>query len=655
MFGILPLIFALVIAQTAEHLPPPPTVSGMAPWLESVLVIIACVVAWAVSVLVAARFLRSNRSPRLLAMWDAMTTGATLGIFALWCYELGWGQIAGFSSLVQLAPFIGMLIPAWYAGGLAWSAAGDRRPAVELLAMRLKFGLLPALVALGLFDLARWLVVEPLFKLEQADAGAHPMLSLLLMAASFGTVFAVLLIMPMAVVRLWGARQMPASPERELIEDGCRRAGIAVSRIMTWPPAAGRLYNAAVMGMIPRFRYVLFSTDLLRDLPNDQLTAVLGHELGHIKHRHLWIYLLFLVVSVMWSWGLSVPAAELLAVVPGFDHIGFEARQGFAVVMLFLLFLRFLFGVLSRACERQADLAGAKLAGSTEAMRQALLSVSVLSGQPVDAPSWRHHSIRERMAYLATVQEDPEAEPRHHGEVRRLLLMVCLLLVVGIGTIAMLPMGLGSADAWLDDHPETAELLDHATDTGAWKDLSIHMAEVDDEQAQMIRMIITQRMQERFVNYQTELNAGRATTSEAQELYAIRGLLYPLVAQPSDNPDFDVYMANNAAYAAVAGTSEPSAEDLEIARSALPMLNRAAHHEASSAYHDTVGAILFRLGKRDEARNHFSIASQLAPRDMPKDRLGGFLDLLQRRIIASGKPEATLPLELAPSGQSDED
>jgi len=49
--------------------------------------------------------------------------------------------------------------------------------------------------------------------------------------------------------------------------------------------------NAAVMGFIPRFRYVLLSDLLLETMTDEQVEAIFAHELGHVMHRHLfWLW-----------------------------------------------------------------------------------------------------------------------------------------------------------------------------------------------------------------------------------------------------------------------------------------------------------------------------------------------------------------------------
>ena len=57
--------------------------------------------------------------------------------------------------------------------------------------------------------------------------------------------------------------------------------------------------NAAVMGFVPRLRYILMSDLLLETMTDEQIEAVFAHELGHVVHRHMSWYVVFMVVLVL--------------------------------------------------------------------------------------------------------------------------------------------------------------------------------------------------------------------------------------------------------------------------------------------------------------------------------------------------------------------
>jgi hypothetical protein len=61
---------------------------------------------------------------------------------------------------------------------------------------------------------------------------------------------------------------------------------------------------------------------------------------------------------------------------------------------------------------------GAEAAGDPRHLSEALMTVARGAGIDPRAPSWRHDSISERMAYLERVRADPDLARRHHRLVR---------------------------------------------------------------------------------------------------------------------------------------------------------------------------------------------------------------------------------------------
>ena len=249
-----------------------------------------------------------------------------------------------------------------------------------------------------------------------------------------------MVLMPLALLPLWGVRPLPVDAITARLADSCRRTGVAVAGLMCWPESGSRIYNAMVIGVAPRLRYVLFSKDLVRDMPAEQIEAVLGHELGHARHGHLWTYFLYFNVAFLVAMlGEPVLTRLLLPLVFAgaglvsvrVDTVQVETLVGVAGMLLVVGVLwRVGFGVLSRACERQADLAGAELVGDPLVMGAALRSVARLSGQPETEPSWCHHSIAQRVAFMQRVAERPAVATCHHRLVRTMWRALAVLFVV---------------------------------------------------------------------------------------------------------------------------------------------------------------------------------------------------------------------------------
>nr|MBF0223801.1 M48 family metalloprotease [Desulfobulbaceae bacterium] len=102
-------------------------------------------------------------------------------------------------------------------------------------------------------------------------------------------------VFPLVITKLWGCTTMPAGPARERIETFCRSQNVKYKDIMIWPLFEGQALTAGVMGLIKQFRYLLVTPALLRALSPAEIEAVMAHEIGHVKKRHLQLYfLLFL-------------------------------------------------------------------------------------------------------------------------------------------------------------------------------------------------------------------------------------------------------------------------------------------------------------------------------------------------------------------------
>ena len=62
--------------------------------------------------------------------------------------------------------------------------------------------------------------------------------------------------------------------------------------------------TAGIMGMVPRFRYILITESLMEILSLDELKAVVAHEMGHARYRHFFFYLVFFIGFAVMSTGL---------------------------------------------------------------------------------------------------------------------------------------------------------------------------------------------------------------------------------------------------------------------------------------------------------------------------------------------------------------
>ena len=227
---------------------------------------------------------------------------------------------------------------------------------------------------------------------------------------------------------LFRAVSMPDSPVRTRLEALAARAAVAFRDILVWRMARARILNAAVVGVFPRFRYVLFSDALLETLSPEECEAVLGHELGHTRHRHVHVYMAFALGFV----ALAYVAVSLLPREIGSDYlVGMPVLAALAAV-----YFRYVFGHLSRTFERQADAYAAEVMGSPVPLILALEKIALMSGDVRELGSWRHGSVAERVRYLCRAGYD-EAERRRNDARARAASWAVLFLVAAMGATAV--------------------------------------------------------------------------------------------------------------------------------------------------------------------------------------------------------------------------
>ncbi len=138
--------------------------------------------------------------------------------------------------------------------------------------------------------------------------------------------------------------------------------------------------NAYFTGLGKAKRIVLFDT-LAEQMTTDQGVAVLAHEMGHYKMKH--IRRMLVLRSLFLLVGLYV-LSLLVNYPPFFRAFGFDAPSNHAALVLFSLlagpatfYLTPLINYFSRKHEYEADLFAARAVGESKPMEEALIKLTV--------------------------------------------------------------------------------------------------------------------------------------------------------------------------------------------------------------------------------------------------------------------------------------
>jgi Zn-dependent protease with chaperone function len=310
--------------------------------------------------------------------------------------------------------------------------------------------------------------------------------------ATFAAVPFLLLLMPLLMKPLLGLKSMPAGTIRDRLEAMAKRLNFRCADFLLWP-THGASVNAMIAGLLPRVRYVVFTDRILEELPPEELDAVFGHEIGHAKHGHIWLYAVFLTLSVtvLGAFAMFLKTQIDKAESPEWVRVRNELDElktwlYLPPVAMLACYLFVVFGALSRRCERQADVYGCKAVSCGDpnctghdettvfpqggnclcptgirTFARALERVGDLNGINMTSTdeswslgrvirgawawirAWQHSPMPRRVAYLMSLIGNPAAERRFQW---RLFFFKCGLMLALIAAL----VALGQAVGWRD-------------------------------------------------------------------------------------------------------------------------------------------------------------------------------------------------------------
>jgi len=250
---------------------------------------------------------------------------------------------------------------------------------------------------------------------------------------------------PAIIKQFWMCKPLEFGYDRARIEALCRRAGLEYADILYWPIFGGKMITAGVMGLIKKFRYILVTDGLLRFLSSEEIDAVMAHEIGHVKKNHILFYLIFFTGYMLISYAtFNLIIYLILYAEPVFRLISASGLNqasatslffSLSVILIFLVYFRFIFGYFMRNFERQADCYVYSLFNSAYPLISTLEKIAATSGQPPDKPNWHHFSIAERIDYLKKCEQDQIWVKRQDRKIKKsiVLYLMGLLLVGGMG------------------------------------------------------------------------------------------------------------------------------------------------------------------------------------------------------------------------------
>jgi Zn-dependent protease with chaperone function len=277
----------------------------------------------------------------------------------------------------------------------------------------------------------------------------------LISVASLALLGVIFVSLPWMLRLVLGLRSLPEGELRQRLLSASRRLDFRCSDILLWN-TRGIIANAMVVGVLPVVRYVLLTDRLVAELTPDEIEAVFGHEVGHVKHHHMIYYVGFLFISLGVVLGLWELVSTMLGMNTDAGYLSALPCVGLLGTYIFVVF-----GFLSRRCERQADIYGCRAVScgrsdcgghdpavllleqarglcptGIRTFIAALEKVARLNGISRDRPgllqSWQHSTIARRVEFLQHVLAEPAVEVRFQRAVGLVKWSLLLALVAAL-------------------------------------------------------------------------------------------------------------------------------------------------------------------------------------------------------------------------------
>lgn len=167
-------------------------------------------------------------------------------------------------------------------------------------------------------------------------------------------VFALVILMPLGIRFLWDTVPVREGELVGRLTAMAHRVGVRVNQLLIWR-TGGTMINGAVLGAIGWARHILLTDALIESLPGRQVLAVLAHELGHVRRKHIvWLGVGCVSIVVLASFALQV---LLLGWKPNLSSVdpSWLTTIDYTIAIGGMLIGAFAFGWISRRFEWQAD------------------------------------------------------------------------------------------------------------------------------------------------------------------------------------------------------------------------------------------------------------------------------------------------------------
>ena len=292
----------------------------------------------------------------------------------------------------------------------------------EYLTVHLKFLLLPLLPLFAYLSLLDLITHIPFL-------ANHTYLPIALMMS---LIFLAYIYAPLLLGLIWRTTPLTDVNLRTKLHRLAAQDNIKYKDIVIWQTES--VANAAVAGIAPWSRQIFLTDALLQHFSDDEIEAVVAHEFGHIRYKHILTYLMFMIVyflsyAIYYTY-IGGPLESLPSTSSLLPAIG--------LVFFISLYFVIIFRALSRRFEHQADLYAATLTGKPDALQLALARLAYLNCTPRSIQRLfelfqTHPSVDRRIKFIERFKGGDPSASRYQNyllEVKLLLILLPMLACI---------------------------------------------------------------------------------------------------------------------------------------------------------------------------------------------------------------------------------
>jgi Zn-dependent protease with chaperone function len=229
-----------------------------------------------------------------------------------------------------------------------------------------------------------------------------PTEQVLLLSIAGLAIAASILVYPQLMLLVWSTKRIEDTSQKDRIENLFQLSGIRPRKVRVWK-TGDSIVNAAAVGIVPGTEIVIISDLLLNKFDNDEVDAILLHEIGHIRHLHtirriamVLVPLVILAIDQSLGFGLHsmIGQSVLLSSV-------FGSAAQFLPAFGFLVYLLIVSKTVFRSMEFEADqfaINTLSKTGANDSVESALHKMAVNYPSQANRRRGLHPSIRQRLA-----------------------------------------------------------------------------------------------------------------------------------------------------------------------------------------------------------------------------------------------------------------